>query len=163
MPGKEAARKAAVHIPQGSLLIGALVASMPTLILLIPLNVRVMPPTGIPGLFAVLYAVGLPLALYTGYISARALQVLREEGCSNVPPLSPLLGVAIAAVPLGIIVPLYMLGSGLSRCGLKQAQRLSTGGIDIFLNLITLGLHSVLYAALLERILSSLFEENKAL
>jgi hypothetical protein len=162
---KSAAKAALLMLPRGMLAAASLFSSLPTLaaVALLSLETRPTPETvvAIARLFLFLYLVQLPLTLYTARWLTLVSQRLRCDGERRAPRSFE--AVLASLVPLGFIIPLTLLGRGLSECGfVKGQQRLGANGLDILLNFMTLGLHALLYALLLEKIVDAAVEEDYA-
>ncbi|GEM_PF-6840871 len=155
---RERARRLLAKLPSGMLLAAALLAGLPTLTPLALLNLGALPSSSLMHIFLAIYAVQLPLSLYTGHRIAVVLDELYDICRRGREVPRPVL-LAASAAPLGFIVPLSSLGTRLAACKLVQAQKLGNNGLDLALNVMTLGLHAIIYASILERILSSITEE----
>ncbi len=157
------ARRVLLRLPRGMLPVAALFASLPTLSVLVVLNLRASPPAlaSLLEAFTLLYLVQVPLALYAAVFVSRLSEALAEACGKGGGARGGRLAVLAALVPLGFIAPLVGLGRVLSACGLGAAQRLGSGELDVALNVMTLGLHSVLYALLLERVVDQTLEQGR--
>ena len=137
-----------------SVAVGGIVSGLVTLIPVLFINVGVAVEYA-ENIFLVLYAVALPVLLasaYTLYQIARCLA--RLCGLGRVDPVS----FVAALLPLGYPVALYIVLNLASRCE-KLKGKLAATPIDIFLNLITFGLHSIFYSIAFNRILDIVISE----
>jgi len=166
LPVKEdSVKEVLASLPRGFIVSAAVLASLPTLALLLPLNLGVVAPATLIDTFLALYLLQLPLALYAASRVEDAAARL-TTACGEKTRGRDRAGISVytaaAAVPLGFIVPLVQLGHALALCGLLEARRLGGISLEVILNLMTLGLHTLIYASMLERAVATVFEDDGA-
>ncbi len=137
-------------VPRLSIVLPAVYSATPVLAAFLLANVGVLSPGDMLYVFTMLYLASLPLTGYGVYMLYRLASGL---SCAS-SRFTPLLGV-LAMLPLGYILALVQVGRMVSECKLVGTERLSQPMVDVVLNVITLGLHSIFYAMLLERIIDA--------
>ncbi|ABM80283.1 hypothetical protein [Hyperthermus butylicus] len=133
---------------------GGIVSGLVTLIPVLFLNIGI-PVEYVEKIFLALYVAALPVLLasmHTLYQIARGL-----AGSCGLGRIDPISFIA-ALLPLGYPIALYMVLSLASHCGSLRGK-LSPTLIDVFLNLITFGLHSIVYSIAFNRILDIVISE----
>ena len=150
-------RVVALESPRLGLIIPALFAAAPTLAVMVAAN-RI-PETGLTRIFAVLYAVTLPVAaagLVNLYNSTRLAASLCGRGKVDMSPF------IVGLLPLGFLIPQYYLITTLARCSdAKDKIRPGIFLLDLAVNALTFGAVILVYGLALERGLAQLAGEEQ--
>lgn len=157
----------AISVPKYSVLLTSIHAAIPTLFTALMFNLKPKLAQDALIIFAVLYAITLPVVvvglniLYR--LAKRAHSVCREEGNTSLREVQ-LAPFVLGVLPLGYLYALYYAIVLLSRCKpLRSIYRPGILFVDAIVNVFTFGLIIIVYGINLERLLSYLSRASETL
>ncbi len=143
---------AGLCLSRHSVMVAAILSGFSTFIPGILVNFGVSIQLGVK-LFLILYLISLPavlVALYELYGFTR--RVLSLCNAPRIDPISFIIGV----FPLGFIASLYYVEYLLANYCEKLRGKIRTSTVDLFINIIVLGLHVIIFARIFNYIIDNI-------
>jgi len=152
---RDVVNEAVSSLPRHGLMAAAILSGFTTFIPGILINFGFSIQLGVR-IFLVLYSITIPVvvaALYELYVFAKKVSPI-----CNAPRIDPV-SFVIGVLPFGFIASLYYVESLLSNYCEKLRGKIRLSIIDLFINLIVLGLHVIIFARIFNYVIDNILPQ----